>query len=169
MGSGGDVGLPCREQRHLGWEELGRLGGWSHERVLSRESEVIAAIGSGRVVPKGRPPPPVSRSRVLRVSACLTLTPPGSAPSAMCEMIKIMQEYGEVTCCLGSSANLRNSCLFLQSDIRSGGRHLYLRETPDSDLHGLGHVLWPNWTWAWWEEGTATCSVPWEMGFAVCS
>ncbi|EMP23802.1 hypothetical protein UY3_19244 [Chelonia mydas] len=35
----------------------------------------------------------------------------------MCEMIKIMQEYGEVTCCLGSSANLRNSCLFLQSDI----------------------------------------------------
>lgn len=45
--------------------------------------------------------------------------PPVSAPSAMCEMIKIMQEYGEVTCCLGSSANLRNSCLFLQSDIRS--------------------------------------------------
>lgn len=40
----------------------------------------------------------------------------------MCEMIKIMQEYGEVTCCLGSSANLRNSCLFLQSDVRSG-RH----------------------------------------------
>ena len=38
----------------------------------------------------------------------------------MCEMIKIMQEYGEVTCCLGSSANLRNSCLFLQSDIRWG-------------------------------------------------
>uniref|UniRef100_A0A8B9SUP3 Transmembrane protein 94 n=1 Tax=Anas platyrhynchos TaxID=8839 RepID=A0A8B9SUP3_ANAPL len=37
--------------------------------------------------------------------------------AAMCEMIKIMQEYGEVTCCLGSSANLRNSCLFLQSDI----------------------------------------------------
>nr|XP_054393312.1 transmembrane protein 94 isoform X11 [Pongo abelii] len=41
-------------------------------------------------------------------------------PETMCEMIKIMQEYGEVTCCLGSSANLRNSCLFLQSDIRSG-------------------------------------------------
>lgn len=40
--------------------------------------------------------------------------------AAMCEMIKIMQEYGEVTCCLGSSANLRNSCLFLQSDIRLG-------------------------------------------------
>lgn len=38
----------------------------------------------------------------------------------MCEMMKIMQEYGEVTCCLGSSANLRNSCLFLQSDVRSG-------------------------------------------------
>ncbi|XP_036613431.1 transmembrane protein 94 isoform X8 [Trichosurus vulpecula] len=38
-------------------------------------------------------------------------------PETMCEMIKIMQEYGEVTCCLGSSANLRNSCLFSQSDI----------------------------------------------------
>ncbi|KAH0629482.1 hypothetical protein JD844_011572 [Phrynosoma platyrhinos] len=38
-------------------------------------------------------------------------------PETMCEMIKIMQEYGEVTCCLGSSANLRNNCLFLQSDI----------------------------------------------------
>ncbi|KAM7334585.1 hypothetical protein ACRRTK_007905 [Alexandromys fortis] len=40
-------------------------------------------------------------------------------PDTMCEMIKIMQEYGEVTCCLGSSANLRNSCLFLQSDVSS--------------------------------------------------
>ncbi|XP_072846654.1 transmembrane protein 94 isoform X10 [Pogona vitticeps] len=38
-------------------------------------------------------------------------------PETMCEMIKIMQEYGEVTCCLGSSANLRNNGLFLQSDI----------------------------------------------------
>ena len=37
---------------------------------------------------------------------------------AMCEMTKIMQENREVTCCLGSSANFRNSCLFLQSDIR---------------------------------------------------
>uniref|UniRef100_A0A673Z243 Transmembrane protein 94 n=1 Tax=Salmo trutta TaxID=8032 RepID=A0A673Z243_SALTR len=36
---------------------------------------------------------------------------------AMCEMIKIMQENREVTCCLGSSANFRNSCLFLQSDL----------------------------------------------------
>ncbi|XP_072882691.1 transmembrane protein 94-like [Hemitrygon akajei] len=35
----------------------------------------------------------------------------------MCEMMKIMQEYGEVICCLGSSANFRNNCLFLQSDI----------------------------------------------------
>ena len=51
----------------------------------------------------------------------------------MCEMIKIMQEYGEVTCCLGSSANLRNSCLFLQSDIRSGGPQTWA-------YIGLGHM-----------------------------
>ncbi|CAH2302414.1 transmembrane 94 isoform X1 [Pelobates cultripes] len=38
-------------------------------------------------------------------------------PETMCEMIQIMQEYGEVTCCLGSSANIRNSGLYLQSDI----------------------------------------------------
>uniref|UniRef100_A0A672LSQ8 Transmembrane protein 94 n=1 Tax=Sinocyclocheilus grahami TaxID=75366 RepID=A0A672LSQ8_SINGR len=38
-------------------------------------------------------------------------------PETMCEMMKIMQENREVTCCLGSSANFRNSCLFLQSDI----------------------------------------------------
>lgn len=38
-------------------------------------------------------------------------------PETMCEMVKIMQENREVTCCLGSSANCRNSCLFLQSDI----------------------------------------------------
>uniref|UniRef100_A0A3Q2FPS6 Transmembrane protein 94 n=1 Tax=Cyprinodon variegatus TaxID=28743 RepID=A0A3Q2FPS6_CYPVA len=35
----------------------------------------------------------------------------------MCEMMKIMQENREVTCCLGSSANFRNSRLFLQSDF----------------------------------------------------
>ncbi|XP_057681436.1 transmembrane protein 94 isoform X2 [Corythoichthys intestinalis] len=38
-------------------------------------------------------------------------------PDTMCEMIKIMQENREVTCCLGSAANFRNSRLFLQSDL----------------------------------------------------
>ncbi|XP_077406450.1 transmembrane protein 94 isoform X3 [Vanacampus margaritifer] len=38
-------------------------------------------------------------------------------PNTMCEMIKIMQENREVTCCLGSAANFRNSRLFLQSDL----------------------------------------------------
>ncbi|XP_044034414.1 transmembrane protein 94 isoform X4 [Siniperca chuatsi] len=39
------------------------------------------------------------------------------SPDTMCEMMKIMQENREVTCCLGSSANFRNSRLFLQSDV----------------------------------------------------
>lgn len=80
-------------------------------------------------------------------SACLILVSPDFAPSAMCEMIKIMQEYGEVTCCLGSSANLRNSCLFLQSDIRSG-RHPRAGgwPLPPGDFRlrlawGWGHIL----------------------------
>uniref|UniRef100_A0A4W6EKS1 Transmembrane protein 94 n=1 Tax=Lates calcarifer TaxID=8187 RepID=A0A4W6EKS1_LATCA len=38
-------------------------------------------------------------------------------PDTMCEMMKIMQENREVTCCLGSAANFRNSRLFLQSDL----------------------------------------------------
>ncbi|XP_061665554.1 transmembrane protein 94 isoform X4 [Syngnathoides biaculeatus] len=38
-------------------------------------------------------------------------------PETMCEMIKIMQENREVTCCLGSASNFRNSRLFLQSDL----------------------------------------------------
>jgi hypothetical protein len=54
----------------------------------------------------------------------------------MCEMIKIMQEYGEVTCCLGSSANLRNSCLFLQSDVRSG-------QDPRAVGRGEAALWWP--------------------------
>ncbi|XP_063337806.1 transmembrane protein 94 isoform X1 [Pelmatolapia mariae] len=38
-------------------------------------------------------------------------------PETMCEMITIMQENREVTCCLGSAGNFRNSRLFLQSDL----------------------------------------------------
>ncbi|XP_072415991.1 transmembrane protein 94-like isoform X3 [Chiloscyllium punctatum] len=36
---------------------------------------------------------------------------------SMCEMVRIMQENGEVVCCLGSSLNNRNIGVFLQSDI----------------------------------------------------
>ncbi|GAA6111681.1 transmembrane protein 94-like, partial [Tachysurus ichikawai] len=32
-------------------------------------------------------------------------------------MVCIMQEYGEVVCCLGSSQNINNNAIFLQSDI----------------------------------------------------
>uniref|UniRef100_A0A3B5MEK3 Uncharacterized protein n=1 Tax=Xiphophorus couchianus TaxID=32473 RepID=A0A3B5MEK3_9TELE len=46
-------------------------------------------------------------------------------PDTMCEMMKIMQENREVTCCLGSSANFRNSRLFLQSDFSIGLDPLY--------------------------------------------
>uniref|UniRef100_A0A3B3XGH2 Cation-transporting P-type ATPase C-terminal domain-containing protein n=1 Tax=Poecilia mexicana TaxID=48701 RepID=A0A3B3XGH2_9TELE len=46
-------------------------------------------------------------------------------PDTMCEMMKIMQENREVTCCLGSSANFRNSRLFLQSDLSIGLDPLY--------------------------------------------
>nr|XP_015215729.1 PREDICTED: uncharacterized protein KIAA0195-like isoform X1 [Lepisosteus oculatus] len=38
-------------------------------------------------------------------------------PQTMCEMVQVMQEYGEVVCCLGSSQNINNNAVFLQSDI----------------------------------------------------
>ncbi|XP_055339776.1 transmembrane protein 94-like [Paramacrobiotus metropolitanus] len=37
-------------------------------------------------------------------------------PESIQEMIAIMQENGEVVCCLGSSGNLTNSAIFLQAD-----------------------------------------------------
>ncbi|KAK1162907.1 transmembrane protein 94-like [Acipenser oxyrinchus oxyrinchus] len=38
-------------------------------------------------------------------------------PETMCEMVEVMQEYGEVVCCLGSVLNFKNNAVFLQSDI----------------------------------------------------
>ena len=34
------------------------------------------------------------------------------------EMISVMQEYGEVVCCMGSSLNVDNLEIFNQADIR---------------------------------------------------
>ncbi|KAG9349784.1 hypothetical protein JZ751_026137 [Albula glossodonta] len=38
-------------------------------------------------------------------------------PQTMCEMVQVMQEYGEVVCCLGSSQSINNNAVFLQSDV----------------------------------------------------
>ena len=35
------------------------------------------------------------------------------------EMVQILQEYGEVVCCFGSSASVENTAIFLQADCRS--------------------------------------------------
>ncbi|XP_064632802.1 transmembrane protein 94-like isoform X2 [Lineus longissimus] len=46
-------------------------------------------------------------------------------PEATQEMIKIMQESGEVVCVIGSLGNMRNTPLFLQADISVGIQPLY--------------------------------------------
>lgn len=46
-------------------------------------------------------------------------------PSTTCEMISIMQDYGEVVCALGSAANMNNISTFLQSDISIAIEPLY--------------------------------------------
>ena len=38
--------------------------------------------------------------------------------SAVQEMISIMQDYGEVVCCVGSSFNSANPATFIQADMR---------------------------------------------------
>ncbi|XP_078691298.1 transmembrane protein 94-like isoform X2 [Branchiostoma floridae x Branchiostoma belcheri] len=40
-----------------------------------------------------------------------------ATPQATKEMLKIMQEYGEVVCCVGSSTNIQNTGVFLQADV----------------------------------------------------
>ena len=35
------------------------------------------------------------------------------------EMVEILQEYGGVVCCFGSSASIENTAIFLQADCRS--------------------------------------------------
>jgi len=35
------------------------------------------------------------------------------------EMVQILQEYGGVVCCFGSSASAENTAIFLQADCRS--------------------------------------------------
>ncbi|CAN0009770.1 unnamed protein product [Lampetra planeri] len=46
-------------------------------------------------------------------------------PDTMCEMVAVMQEHGEVVCCLGSSANVRNGRVFLQSNVSIAVDPLY--------------------------------------------
>ena len=38
--------------------------------------------------------------------------------AAVQEMISIMQDYGEVVCCVGSSFNSVNPAIFIQADMR---------------------------------------------------
>ncbi|XP_057369494.1 transmembrane protein 94-like isoform X2 [Daphnia carinata] len=48
-----------------------------------------------------------------------------STPTATREMIKIMQEYGEVVCIVGSSASAYNCALFMQADASLAVEPLY--------------------------------------------
>ncbi|XP_051790237.1 transmembrane protein 94-like [Erpetoichthys calabaricus] len=63
-------------------------------------------------------------------------------PDTMCEMVKIMQEYGEVTCCLGSVLTLRNYKVLLQSDISIALEPLL--PSPCGSECGCPSVLFPH-------------------------
>ena len=42
------------------------------------------------------------------------------------EMISIMQEYGEIVCCIGSSLNVDNLEIFNQADVRYKSIFLFI-------------------------------------------
>ncbi|XP_078346969.1 transmembrane protein 94-like isoform X3 [Oculina patagonica] len=54
-------------------------------------------------------------------------------PSAVQEMISIMQDYGEVVCCVGSSFNSANPAIFIQADMSIAVEPLF----PQLCLKGL--------------------------------
>ncbi|TRY56661.1 hypothetical protein DNTS_014136 [Danionella cerebrum] len=94
-------------------------------------------------------------------------------PETMCEMMKIMQENREVTCCMGSSANFRNSCLFLQSDISISLDPLFPSRcswetfgyAAVCGLKGESDELTPQWLGA--RLNSLGCSVSFHQGESV--
>ncbi|XP_036398079.1 transmembrane protein 94 isoform X2 [Megalops cyprinoides] len=94
-------------------------------------------------------------------------------PETMCEMMKIMQENREVTCCLGSSANFRNSCLFLQSDVSIALDPLYPSRcswetfgyAASSGMNGEGEGLSPLGLSG--QLNSLACSVTFHQGESV--
>ncbi|KAJ8363626.1 hypothetical protein SKAU_G00124570 [Synaphobranchus kaupii] len=94
-------------------------------------------------------------------------------PETMCEMMKIMQENREVTCCLGSSANFRNSCLFLQSDLSIALDPLYPSRcswetfgyATNSGMNGDDEVLSPMGLSG--QLNSLACSVTFHQGESV--
>ncbi|KAM6896929.1 transmembrane protein 94 [Xenentodon cancila] len=94
-------------------------------------------------------------------------------PDTMCEMMKIMQENREVTCCLGSSANFRNSRLFLQSDLSLALDPLYPSQCSwetfgyasrcgvDGDVEGLSPIRLSG------QLNSLGCSVSFHQGDSV--
>lgn len=63
-------------------------------------------------------------------------------PGTTCEMISIMQDYGEVVCALGSAANMSNIPTFLQADISIAIEPLYPEVcVTQSIIEGDPHLL----------------------------
>ncbi|XP_035694628.1 transmembrane protein 94-like [Branchiostoma floridae] len=83
-----------------------------------------------------------------------------ATPQATKEMLKIMQEYGEVVCCVGSSTNIQNTGVFLQADVsvavEPGYPQLCMR-------HGASAVS------QCWEKGSSPCALSCVLNTLPCS
>eukprot|EP00057_Strongylocentrotus_purpuratus_P026095 XP_011680569.1 PREDICTED: uncharacterized protein KIAA0195 isoform X1 [Strongylocentrotus purpuratus] len=89
-------------------------------------------------------------------------------PETTREMVEIMQENGEVVCCLGSSLNITNASIFAQADISIG-----LEPLPPHICMNKDHAHpknTPNWTsshppWSPLEVSSLLTSLPCSLSF----
>lgn len=58
-----------------------------------------------------------------------------SSADATCEMLSIMQSYGEIVVCVGSSASASNADIFLQADCSIAIEPLYPQVRPNEFFH----------------------------------
>lgn len=128
------------EERHVSWwgveidgspeKESIKPEGTESDSLLENQSEGGALLGSSQMsapedywfftnrakLPRGIPNIRPHLDGVDNVPLLVPLFTDCS-PSAVQEMISIMQDYGEVVCCVGSSFNCANAAIFLQADI----------------------------------------------------
>eukprot|EP00118_Oscarella_pearsei_P027969 m.1516 g.1516 ORF g.1516 m.1516 type:complete len:1254 (+) comp7013_c0_seq1:20-3781(+) len=73
--------------------------------------------------------------KVDNVPLLVSLFTDCTAPDS-CEMVKIMQDYGEIVCCVSSALNADNSRIFSQADVSFGLEPLYPLPYTSDDLFG---------------------------------
>ncbi|XP_022253153.1 transmembrane protein 94-like [Limulus polyphemus] len=120
-----DIFLHETEDEDLGISGVDLSPQHSHMTESTEQSAPLTFDMSNRAkLPKGIENIRPHIERVDNVPLLVSLFTDCTAEATR-EMIKIMQEYGEVVCCIGSSASVHNMPVFLQADVSIGIEPLY--------------------------------------------